>query len=161
MRLRLGPQYSWQYTWQYLKAIREIFVTTVIAQIVGSVIFLFIRLTELITLTEDCFLDLWLGCALFTFPGYLAGVQIQVRIRPNSIEENKTLVRKTGLMALTLTVAAVFTGLMHVRYRIPNNNPLNAEHSFTRQLNSKSSVRARLWQAFCRKHGVLLPNSTG
>jgi len=49
--------------------------------------------------------NVWFGGAIATFPGFLAGLPIQTRVRPGSIAENRIMIRRMGMVALILTVA--------------------------------------------------------
>ena len=51
------------------------------------------------------FENFWIGGALATFPGFLLGLPIQRRLRPEAIDENRVMVRRIGMVALILTLA--------------------------------------------------------
>ena len=107
--MRESP-FGFQYSWQDIQPVRALFVTVLVAQVIGAGGFLWIAPLP------EWFDNLWVGGALCTFPGYLAGLPLQLRIRPKSIEENKVLVRRMGFVAFALTAAAIVfprIGLIH------------------------------------------------
>ena len=107
--MRESP-FGFQYSWKDLQPVRPLFLTLLAAQIIGSVICLLLApLPQLLD-------NLWMGGALCTFPGYLLGLLVQLRIRPGSIEENKVMVQRMGLITFALTIAAIVlprVGLIH------------------------------------------------
>ncbi|MCP4374300.1 MAG: hypothetical protein GY797_40295 [Deltaproteobacteria bacterium] len=92
--------FGFQYSWQDIQPVRALFVTVLVAQAIGAGICLWI------SPLPSWFDNLWMGGALGTFPGYLAGLPIQMRIRPGRIEETEPLwtespeVQKHGLKVL-------------------------------------------------------------
>ena len=98
--MRESP-FGFHYSWQDLQPVRPLFVTVLLAQMIGAGICL------LIAPLPQWFDNLWMGGALCTFPGYLIGLPIQIRIRRRSVEENKVMVRRMGYIAFALTVAAI------------------------------------------------------
>ena len=92
---------SFEYSWSDLKPVRVLAVTVCVAQFVGAALgFTFQRF-------PDWFESVWFGAALATFPAFLVGLVAQARVRPGSIAENATMVRRLGLIALLLSVVAV------------------------------------------------------
>ena len=107
--MRESP-FGFEYSWQDMQCIRTLTVTVIVAQLIGAGIGLWI------SPAPKWFDNLWMGVALFTFPGYLVGWPIQMRISPGSIVGNKVLVKRMGLITFALTVAAIVfprVGLMH------------------------------------------------
>ena len=101
---------GFSYSWQDIKPVRGLFVVTLVAQLVGAGVCLWIAPQE------RWFDNLWLGAALCTFPGYLVGIPIQGRMKPKCIEENIIIVKRMGLVAFALTIAAIVfprIGLIH------------------------------------------------
>ena len=94
--------FGFQYSWQDLQPVRPLFVITLAAQLIGAAIGF-----HLDTYTE-WFDNVWTGAALATFPGYLFGLGVQYRINAKRISENKIMVRRMGLVALLLSVTAIF-----------------------------------------------------
>jgi hypothetical protein len=92
--------FGFSYSWADLQPIRALVTTVVVAQVIGGLLGLFL-------LRHDShFMQLWIGAAILTFPAFLVGLKIQTRIRPGSIAENWTMVKRCGLVALCLSVVA-------------------------------------------------------
>ena len=93
-------QFGFEYSWADLQPIRALFVTVLVAQIIGAAAGLFL------SDSESWFLRLWFGGAVATFPAFVLGLVVQTRARPGSISENRVIVRRLGLIALLLSIAA-------------------------------------------------------
>ena len=93
--------FGFEYSWEDLQPVRPLFVTALIAQLVGAALGLWIAVFP------SGFENLWAGGALATFPGYLLGLPLQTYLRPGSLGENRIMVLRMGLVALVLS-AAVF-----------------------------------------------------
>lgn len=89
-------------SWADLRPIRGLVVTLLVMQIVGAI-------AGLLLLGHNMwwFLRLWFGGAVVTFPAFLVGLVIQGRLRPGSINENRVMVRRLGVISLLLTIAAL------------------------------------------------------
>lgn len=93
--------FGFSYSWEDLRPVHPLFITVLGAQVLGAALGL---IAEHFPATFD---NLWFGGAIATFPGFLVGLPIQKRIRPESIAENRVMVRRMGLVALILTVGGV------------------------------------------------------
>jgi hypothetical protein len=94
-------QFGFQYSWSDLQPVRALAVIVVGAQIAGALAGLafphFPRWFE----------SLWFGAAIATFPAFLVGMAVQSRLRPGSLTENRTMVRRLGLISLFLSAFAL------------------------------------------------------
>jgi hypothetical protein len=91
--------FGFSYSWSDLQPVRALAVTVLIAQIVGGAVgFAMARY-------PDWFDNLWAGGAIATLPGYVVGAAIQHHLKPGSLGENWTMVRRMGLIALLFTGA--------------------------------------------------------
>jgi hypothetical protein len=95
-------QFGFEYSWADLQPVRALAITVLAAQVVGGAI------GVVFAHQASWFLKLWFGGALATFPAFLVGLAIQSRLRPGSIGENKVMVRRMGLIALVLSLVAIF-----------------------------------------------------
>ncbi|MGB9149287.1 MAG: hypothetical protein WCB36_03490 [Burkholderiales bacterium] len=105
-------QFGFSYSWADLKPIRALPITVFAAQLIGSLVGYEMHLHS------GWFESLWTGGALATFPSFLAGLLVQARLRPGSLHENAVMVRRLGLITLSLTLMAVFIfmfGFGHAR----------------------------------------------
>lgn len=94
--------FGFEYSWSDLQPVRALAITVFGAQLAGAALGL------LLAWHSSWFLKLWFGAAVATFPAFLLGLVIQSQLKPGSIGENRTLVRRIGIIALVLSVAAVF-----------------------------------------------------
>ena len=78
-----------------------LFIAVLVAQVLGAALGLIVEQFP------ATFENLWFGGAIATFPGFLVGLPVQRQIRPESIAENRVMVRRVGLVALILTVGGV------------------------------------------------------
>jgi hypothetical protein len=92
-------QFGFEYTWADLKPIRALAVTVVVGQLVGA------GVSVSMSTYASLFLNVWVGGALASFPSFLLGLLIQYRINPDAIRENRTMVRRVGLIALVISLA--------------------------------------------------------
>lgn len=94
-------QFGFQYSWADLQPVRALAVIVFGAQIAGALAGLafpqFPRWFE----------SLWFGAAIATFPAFLVGLVVQSRLRPGSLTENRTMVRRFGLISLFLSAFAL------------------------------------------------------
>ena len=95
--------FGFEYNWDDLRPIRPLMVAVLVAQVVGSLFGLWF------SKYPDWFENLWVGAALATFPGFLIGVPLQKWLSPNSLSENRVMVRRMALLALLFTVIAAFS----------------------------------------------------
>lgn len=93
---------EFQYSWQDLKAVRALLATVFVAQLIGAAVSLEAEPTS------RWFDNFWLGGTLATFPGFLIGFLIQKGLQPESNKETKSMVQRMGLIAVILTLAAIF-----------------------------------------------------
>ncbi len=94
-------QFGFEYSWDDLKPVRPLFVTILVAQVVGAVGGLvFGRYPTWIE-------NLWAGGAIATFAGYLLGLWVQAVLMPGSIGRNGVMVRRLGLVAAFFAVMGV------------------------------------------------------
>lgn len=99
-------QFGFEYAWADLKPIRSLAVTVFAAQIIGALLGL--EFAD----HAHWFHRLWFGGAVATFPAFLIGLPIQAYLHPGSIHENRVMVRRLGLIALLLSLAAPFMPLL-------------------------------------------------
>jgi hypothetical protein len=97
--MRESP-FGFSYSWADLAPIRPLTVTVFVAQILGAAGGL------LFSSSPDNLARIWAGGALATFPGFLVGLLVQWKIRAEALSENATMVRRLGLIALLLSLAA-------------------------------------------------------
>lgn len=95
-------KFGFEYSWSDLQPVRALAFTVFCLQIIGGVLGL------LLTTHSELFLRIWFGAALATFPGFLIGLFVQWRLQPGSIRENLVMVRRMGLIALVLSLVAIF-----------------------------------------------------
>jgi hypothetical protein len=88
-----------EYSWEDLQAIRPLMVTSLVVQLLGAALGLWLAALP------SRFMNIWTGGALATFPGFLMGMAIQVYLRPGSIGENHVMVRRRGFIALLLSLS--------------------------------------------------------
>jgi MFS family permease len=94
--------FGFEYSWNDLRPIRPLTVIVLVAQAVGSLLGLWFAKYP------GWLENLWFGGALATFPGFLIGIPVQKWLRPNSLSENRVMVRRMALVALLLSVIAAF-----------------------------------------------------
>ena len=95
-------QLGFEYSWSDVQPVRALVVTITAAQIGGAILGL------LFASRSSWILNLWFGGAVATFPAFLVGLYLQAHIRPGSIAQNHIMVRRIGLIALLLSIVAVF-----------------------------------------------------
>ena len=91
--------FGFEYSWDDLRPVHPLFVTVIAAQLVGAVIGMSVGYFP------GWFENIWVGGASATFPGFLIGLPVQARLRPEAIPENRVMVRRLGLVALVLSIA--------------------------------------------------------
>jgi len=91
-------QFRIEYSWEDLKPVRPLVVTLIATQLAGCLIGFWLHRYSTFAA------NLWAGGALATFPGFLLGLLIQLRISTAAISDNKVMVRRIGLIALLLTL---------------------------------------------------------
>lgn len=92
-------QFGFEYSWDDLKPIRPLAVTALVGQLSGA------GLSLLLPTYASTFANLWAGGAVATFPSFLLGLLIQHQLNPDAIRENRTMVRRFGLVALVLSLS--------------------------------------------------------
>jgi hypothetical protein len=94
-------QFGFEYTWEDLQPVRALALIVFGVQIAGGLAGLafpqFPRWFE----------SMWFGAAIATFPAFLVGLVVQSKLSPGSISENRTMVRRLGLIALFLSAFAI------------------------------------------------------
>jgi hypothetical protein len=101
-------QFGFEYTWDDLKVIRPLVLTVLVGQLIGA------GTGVLVAAYADLFANLWAGAATATFPCFLLGLVIQHQQNPGSLRENRTMVRRLGLIALLLSLAVFVAPLGRV-----------------------------------------------
>ncbi len=104
-------QFGFSYSWQDLKPIRTLAISVIVFQFVGAMLLYF-----LVSIDAHWFKILWMGGAIGTLPGYLVGLLLQRRKDVESINNNKTMVYRLGMIAVALTLMGLFVpdfGLLH------------------------------------------------
>jgi peptidoglycan/LPS O-acetylase OafA/YrhL len=99
--MRESP-FGFQYSWADLKPIRPLATIVLIAQVFGALI------GVIFASHSQFFWRLWFGGAITTFPAFIVGAFVQSHLKPGSISENKIMVRRLGLIAAILSLAALF-----------------------------------------------------
>ena len=98
--------FGFEYSWQDLKPMRAlamvVFGTQITGCLLGLAFPLFPRLLP----------SAWFGGAIATFPAFLLGLLVQAHLTPGRIGEHKVMVRRMGLIAFLLTVAAIALPLL-------------------------------------------------
>ncbi len=87
------PDYAFEYSWEDLKPVRALFVTILVAQVLGL-------LAGVVFGHGGYWFEralLW--GSLATFLGYLLGLWVQAVTVPGSLGRNRVLVRHLGLVA--------------------------------------------------------------
>jgi hypothetical protein len=97
---------GFSYSWADLAPIRGLVALVVVAQVVGFVLGAFVR--PLPSLFESA----WCGGAIATFPAFVVGLLIQLKLNRSSITGNKRMVWHLGLVAAAFTVGAVVMPLL-------------------------------------------------
>lgn len=90
-----------RYTWQDLAPIRGLFAFVVLFQFIG------IGIGALLPRFPSIFDSAWFGGAIATFPAFVAGLLIQLKLNRPSITENKRMVWHLGLLAAAFFVFAL------------------------------------------------------
>ena len=108
-------RFGFQYTWADLQPIRALAVIVLVAQVVGA-------LSGLALAPHiGWFHRLWFGAAVATFPAFVIGALVQSRLRPGSLSQNLVMVRRLGVIAAILLLAAVF--MPQLGLQIVSSNP--------------------------------------
>ena len=94
-------QFGFKYSWADLQPVRALTLAVLGAQFVGCLMGL------AYPKFPKWFESMWFGAAICTFPVFLVGMVVQVRLRPGSIGENQVMVRRLGLISLGLSAFAV------------------------------------------------------
>lgn len=99
--------FGFEYDWEDLRPIHPLCISILVAQILGGVVGLSVN-------HFPNWLDnLWMGGASASFPGFLIGIPIQLRMLPGSIRDNYVMVRRGGMLALVFSVAGLFMPYWH------------------------------------------------
>lgn len=85
--------YDFEYSWEDLKPVRPLFVTILVAQVLGLVPGLL--LYDGRSWVESA----WLGGAFATFLGYLLGLWVQAVMLSGSLGRHRAMVRHLGIGA--------------------------------------------------------------
>ena len=93
--------FGFEYSWEDLRPIRPLAIVTFVAQLIGMAVGLWLAKYP------SWFENLWTGGAIATFPGFLPGLPVQMRVLPGSISEHSVMVRRMGLVSLLLSAAGV------------------------------------------------------
>lgn len=104
-------QFGFSYTWQDLKPVWALAISVIVFQVIGATL-----LYLLVSIDAHWFQVLWMGGAIATLPGYIVGLLLQHRIDVKSINHNKTMVYRLGMIAVVLTLVGLFVpdfGLLH------------------------------------------------
>jgi hypothetical protein len=105
--------FGFRYSWSDLQPVRPLMYCVLGSQLAGA-----LCSWGLYNTPADTFTKLWIGGALATFPGFLLGLAVQWQVRPAALSENATMIRRLGLIAMLLCVAAAAM-LLGV---LPSNN---------------------------------------
>lgn len=96
--MRESP-FGFEYTWEDLQPIRTLAVIAFAFQIGGALFGLWVARYP------QWFANLWAGGAVATFPGFVVGFVAQKLKAPESVVENKVMVRRFGLIAAVLSLS--------------------------------------------------------
>ena len=99
--------FGFEYSWADLEPVRPLFVTVLLAQFLGAAFGLWSDKFP------SWFDNIWVAAAFATFPGFLLGLPVQMRLRPGSLGEHRVMVRRLGMVALLLSVAALIWPVVH------------------------------------------------
>jgi hypothetical protein len=94
-------QFGFSYSWADLAPIRALVLVVLVAQLVCML------LGVVYAPHVEWFHRLWFGGAIATFPAFLAGLLVQSLVRPGSVGRNAVIVRRLGLIAAVLSLAAL------------------------------------------------------
>ena len=97
---------GFSYTWNDLAPIRGLFAFIVVFQVIG------LGLGALVPRFPSIFDSACFGGAIATFPAFVAGLLIQLRLNRPSITENKRMVWHLGLVAAALLAFALAMPLL-------------------------------------------------
>lgn len=92
-------QFGFEYTWEDLQPIRTLVVIALGFQVAGALLGLWVAKYP------QWFANLWAGGAIATFPGFIVGLVAQWIKYPESLAENKVMVRRLGLIAAVLSLS--------------------------------------------------------
>ena len=98
---------GFEYSWADLQPVRALFLTTLLAQLIGAAFGLWIAKYP------SWFDNLWAGGALATLPGYVIGLLVQSVLRPGSLSENIVMVRRLGFVSALLSAFVFIMPLGH------------------------------------------------
>jgi hypothetical protein len=93
---------GFEYSWEDLQPIRPLYVTVLLTMFVGSGLALWAAKSP------SWIINFGTGGGLASFPGFLLGLPIQIRLRPGSIRANRLMVLRLGAIALLFSVVALF-----------------------------------------------------
>jgi hypothetical protein len=98
-------KFGFEYALANLQPIRTLAVVALVFQIAGALFGLWrSHYTEWLS-------NLWAGGALASFPGFIVGLIAQKLKEPLSISQNKTMVRRMGLVDLVLSLSVLIMPL--------------------------------------------------
>jgi hypothetical protein len=89
------------YSWEELRPVHPLCIVIFVAQVVGA------GASLLIGGLDDWYYQVWLGAALMTFPGFLAGLPVQHVAHPGSLAEHRPKIFLLGAISLFFLVAAL------------------------------------------------------
>jgi hypothetical protein len=101
-----NDHFGFSYSWADLAPIRGLVALVVAAQFVGFVA------GALVRPFPSLFESAWCGGAIATFPAFIVGLLLQLKLNRPSISENKRMVWHLGLVAAALSVGAVVMPLL-------------------------------------------------
>lgn len=94
--------FGFEYSWEDLQPVRALAITVLVAQFVGA------GLGWAVAAYSEWFLNLWVGAAFATLPGYVVGLLIQHIADPEALGDNHVMVTRIGLVAAVLSLMGFF-----------------------------------------------------
>ena len=92
-------QFGFEYTWSDLKPIKPLAISVVVGQIAGAALGFYVAKYP------SAFANIWAGGALATFPAFLLGLLVQLRVNRSALADHRVMVRRFGMIALLLFLA--------------------------------------------------------
>jgi hypothetical protein len=86
--------FGFRYNWEDLRPIHPLMRTVIAVQILGMAFGYFL---DIFPSWQE---NVLLFAVLLTFPGFLLGLLIQIKLHPGSVTLNKVMVRRGGLVSL-------------------------------------------------------------
>ena len=99
-------EFGFRYTWADLAPIRGLVAFVFVVQLVGFAVGVFVHRYP------STFDSGWHGAAIATFPSFIVGLLLQLKLNRPSVTENKRMVWHMGLVAAALFAFALAMPLL-------------------------------------------------